>query len=567
MSNSPNPILPPTALLRPQMPGVYSRVMIYDPTYTNPDYTSYLGQRIVPAVGSIVRDSDETPLWVTGIDDVTYVPSYEAIPLSTENDNVVSLLNYGNTVLRLYVDYRALPYPVTPDSKCIFIGKSPRFYTLTRYPDTDKESVISQYFDATGKLVSQQVPLVALSDQNNSWYLPRSNVSETLEENEEIRVKIYGEDGAEVFSALLFAKESAVINENIIYSPTIVGMTISGNQQLSSGVFFLYETQDFNSLGLTATLVYDDGTTSDVPIDNEKCFLYGQSDFISSFAGLQQNVIVKYYRSENETITPGLANPTGEMISIDVPVTVIPNSLGVTNKIIPIPSYNGSLARYIVRYWMYFGDGRSHVDVTPFVTTTDNGPRGDSAYFGIIQTYTVSADMSKIDPQHYPSQATYQQKVVIKFGPPTTLVKWTIRDSDTSPTIYGQDIPQSRRPSVRFDVSRKQYFIPSAIFVNQAAFLNSFYTQAAPPYDPSISQIPQTPTHFVIRDVLSGRMLIPSPIAIGNYAQAFTVTGDQNGNYVGANVIVEFLNIIDSNTTNVLFGAPVEVTPGTYVGS
>lgn len=561
-----NPILPPTALLHPVMPGVYSRSTIYDPTWTDPSYNAGGGQLIVPAVGSLVRDVDETPLWVIAINPVTYVPSYQAVPLSTDNDNVVSILNYGNTVLRLYIDYRALPYPVTPDSKCIFLGKSPRFYTLTRYPNTAQESVISQYFDQTGQLVSQMVPLVSLDGSNSSWYLPRSNVSVHLDDNEEVGVKIYGEDGTEVFSALLFTKQSAVINEDVIYSPTIVGMTVAGNQQLTDGTFYLFEKQDFGSLGLSATLVYDNGTTSTIPVDGTKCVLYGNNDFISSFAGLKQNIIVKYYRSEDEAINPGLADATGSMISITVPVTVIPNDLGTTNKILPIPIWNGTLGRYVMRYWMYFGDGRSHLDVSGNVTIQSGTVVGDSTYFGVVQTYVIAVQMNDIDPTHYPTPVTYQQNVVIQFNPSTVLVKWTIRDSSTSPYILGQDIVSARRPSIRYDTTRAQYFIPSYIFTNTQAFLNSFYTQASPPYDPTVSQIPQQPTHFTIRNLLTGAMVIASPIPLASYAQAFTIIGDITGQYVGASLGVEFLNVVNSNTTNVLFGVPVDVIAGTYVG-
>ena len=182
--NTPNPVLPLTALLRPQMPGIYERNMIYDPFNTNPNYNTYIGTKIVPAVSSIVQDDDGTPLWVTSVDPETYIPTYAAVSLSTTNDKVVSMLDYGSSTLRLFTDNRALPYPVTPDTKCVIIGKSPRFFTLTRFPRTNKESVISEYYDSTGKLVSQMVPLVALDASRSSWYLPRCHVSVTLDHNE-----------------------------------------------------------------------------------------------------------------------------------------------------------------------------------------------------------------------------------------------------------------------------------------------------------------------------------------------------------------------------------------------
>ena len=257
-----------TALLHPNMPGVYNRNMIYDPMWNDPSYAQYEGKRIVPQLYSIVHDPDGTALWVVGINE-SFFPTYQAIPQSSENDNVVSMLNYGNTVFRMYLDTRGAPYPVSPDSKCIFLGKSPRFYTISRYPRTAQESVISQYFTSDGQLSSQLVPLNPLNSDNTSWYLPRSHVGQILTEDEELEVKIYNEDGAQIYSAIMFVKESSIVNEALTYTPNIVGMTVTGNQKLPNGTLFLYEKQSFDSLGLTVTVTYDDGTSRVVPIDGQ----------------------------------------------------------------------------------------------------------------------------------------------------------------------------------------------------------------------------------------------------------------------------------------------------------
>lgn len=564
MSN--NPTLPTTALLHPDMPDVYNRNMIYDPRYANnADYNNYVGKRIVPQPGSLVRDSDNTPLWVVSVDPVTHLPEYTSVPLGAENDNVVSLLNYGNSVLRLYVDYRHAPYPVTPDAKCVFIGKSPRFYTLTRNPGTAQASVISSYYDAAGKLVGQMVPLKPLDATRTSWYLPQCNTSETLVHNEEIRVTIYNEDGLEIYSSIIFAKESAVINESVIYAPTIVGMTVEGNQRLANGSLFLYEKQDFASLGLKATLVYDDGTTQTIPIDGQKCILYGQSDFIASFSGLQQKLMVKYFRSESEAVSPGIADQTGSMISVEVPVMVIPNTLGSTVKIIPVPIYQANTARYVMRYYMYSADGNTSTDITAYTSIVEGTLVTDSSRFGVSQTYVVGVDMNRVAPLNYPVSTFYQQTIVIQFGPPTQLVKWTIRDSATSPNIYGIDNSGSRRPSIRYDRTLMRYFIPSSVFGNLEAMLKSFYYQSSPPYDPSVEQIPQRPTHFVVRDPVTGNMLVAAPIPVASFAQAFAILGDTTGLYLNSVVLVEFLNVINSTTRRSLFGGPVDVTVGSYV--
>jgi len=562
-----NEIEATTALLRPQMPGVYRRNMIYDPTWDDASYNEYTGQRIVPAVGSLVRDSDDTPLWVVSVNNVTFIPSYVAVPLSTVNDNAVSMLNFGNSTLRLYVDYRNQPYPATVDSKCIFIGKSPRFYKVTRYPRTSQEKVISQYFDISGQLVSTLVPLQPLDDSNTSWYLQRGHISEMLDDNEEIGITIYSEDGIEVSSAILFAKTSSVINESVVYSPTIVGLTLEGTQKLANGTFYLFEKQDFDSLGIQVTVVYDDGSTLTVPIDGQKCVMYGQSDFIASFSGLTQYLTVKYFRSGNESISTNLADPTGSMITTRFPVTVIPNTLGTTAKIMAMPYYNASTARYLVKYFMYFGDGRSAVDVTAYTTISSGTLVTTATHFGIPQKYVVSINMKLVDPTNYATDTTFTQSVVLTLNSPGQIVKYTVSDALDSQNVYGLDVSTAKRPTLRWDQTRTQMFVPSYIFGNKAAFLNSFYYKATPPYDPSVELVPQEPTHFVIRNITNGGMIISTPISVDSFNQAFNVINDTTGQYVGSTVIVEFINRLSNNTSRVLFGVPVDVSVGSYVAN
>lgn len=560
-----NPIIPPTLLLRPTMPGVYNRAMIYDPTWDDPSYNAYLGQKIVPAIGSLVKDTDGTPLWVIGITE-EFIPVYTNVLLGSQNDNVVSLLNYGNSLLRLYVDNRDQPYPATVDSKCVFFGKSPRFYSLTRFEGTPDETVVSQYFDSTGNFQSIFVPLAALDSTNTSWYLPRCNVSTILNTNEEIRLKIFDESGAEVYSAKLFVKPSAVVNEEAIYAPKIVSMIVDGIQRLSNGNLFLYEKQDFSSLGLKVTLVYNDGTVSDIAIDGIKCILYGAEDFISSFSGLVQYVTVKYFRSQDEVIDGALADVTGSMITQQVPITIIPNGFNTTAKISVIPYYNPNTARYITKYFIYFADGRSKVDISAYVTNPSASPDFSSTHFGQPQNFVISVNMHTVDPGRYPSNAIYIQNMVVTCYPPTGLVKYTIQDSADADIIYGLDNSASRRPVIKYDNTLHQYFIPTSTFVNSEGFLNSFYRKANPPYDPLGSEVPEIPTHFVVRDLASGAMITPSIIPIASYGSAFNMTESTSGYYNNATVIVEFVKVVNSTTTKILYGVPVDVSAGTYLG-
>jgi hypothetical protein len=102
------------------------------------------------------------------------------------------------------------------------------------------------------------------------------------------------------------------------------------------------------------------------------------------------------------------------------------------------------------------------------------------------------------------------------------------------------------------------------VFGNVQAFLTSAYYAASPPYDGSVEAIPQTPTHFILRNVTTGASLVAAPIPLTGYSLPFNIVGDAVGQYNNTVVIVEFINVISSSQRRILYGAPVNVAAGTY---
>jgi hypothetical protein len=560
-----NPILDETLLYKAALPAIYERNQIYDPTWEDPSYANYSGKRIVPAVNSIVRDTDNSQLWVVAVSTAN-IPSYIAVPSLSDDVSVASLLNYGNAKLRLYIDRRAAPYPVTIDSKCRFLGKSPRSYRLSRYPGQSNQTIISQRYDATDTLVSNLVPLSPIDSSNTSWYMPSCKVGVALEDNEEILLEVFDEAGQELYSAKLFVKESAVINENLFYTKPIAALNVRANQTLADGTFYVYERQDVLSLGVSAQLVYTDGTTADIAIDNEKCFLYGAEDFISSAPGLTQTMTIKYFRSPHESISAAAASSNGEMITKEFTVTVVPAETGVSSKIVPVPYYNSASGQYVVRYFMYFGDGSTSRDVTAYVSIISGTLNLGSSGFGTWQNYTIRINMRNVNGVIYPTNTYRTQNIRIRFGAPTALVSWSFTDSATSPYVYGLDIALSRRPRIKYDATLNKYFVPTDPFGNKAAFINSFFTMVSPMYDANLMSAPQQPTHFLIRDISTGAMISPAMIPVDNYSLAFNIAESIAGQHNNATVLVEFIKQVNASTNLILYGAPVTVSSGSYAG-
>lgn len=545
-----------TDILRPDKPDYYTVEELYDPI----NYPNGTGT-IHPQVGSLVSVGNVLKK-ITSIAD-NYAITYEDVFMNDlGNRTIVS--DYGNDKYGLFVDPRATPFRAAISSRLVFTGTQMYAYTLTRYPGTSNEVVISSYYDATNTYVSKSVPMTNVG--SNNWVCADCLISAQPSVNEEIRLDVFNKTGAIVDSTILYTKSALIINESLGYQPKITGISLSCTQMRSDGTFYVFEKQDFSDLAVTATLTYADGTTREVPIDRQRCWLYGQEDFIASFAGMRQSIMVKYFLSSDEALAGDLGD-TGDAITQTVDVVVVPNSLASTFKLSVIPVWVNSAAKYVLRYYYYTTDFSTVRDVTAFVTLVENEGTFDGANYGPWQQFVVSLDMNKVDPTTYQTSATYTQNVCVRLQPIAAYDRYLIRDAMSSTSVYGVDATGNRRPVLHYDASRRQYFIPTDIFQNEESVMTSFYTNASPPYNPITETVPPTPTHFVLRDPVSGQMLVQSPIAVSNYGVAFSIVGDTTGKYVNSNVIVEFMAIPDSSTSDILYGVPVDVYTGTYLGN
>lgn len=553
------------SLLKYSMPQPFLRQQVYDPTWGDPSYAKFTGKRVIPAVGSLIKNPDDTAVWVVGLND-DFTPIYDDFKTTGATDEDVSFYTVDTERLALYVDTRATPTRVKPDGKMLVTGLSPRSYRLIRNPNSDTPEVISNYKDTTGKYVSGSIPLVKVSDTLSIWSLPECFVYPTLAINEEISIELIDETGLVVRKGLLFVAQTEFINDAMVYQPMIVDLQITANQTLANGDFYLYQNQSIKNLHLTAKVVYEDGSTDILTVGKDNCFLYGVVDFVSSFPGLRQEFLIRYFLGASQNADPALIDGATQSVFKEITVVVVPNDMKTPVKIQAFPIWNTAANQYIVRWMMYFADGRAPVDVTGPLTYPQTQLNTTPQYFGLSQNIRVQVDMSVVDPTSYSIATLYQQDFTFVMRPPTSAVRWLIQDGQDATRVYGVDTNDTRRPRICWDVTRKQYFIPTSYFPVQDSFLEAFYYNATPMYDQRIATGAVVPTHFRIRDVLSFATKVATPIAVGDYNKAFALLGDSAGNYVSGSLLVEFLTLQSDGSYATIFGGCVDVTTGTYQG-
>lgn len=530
-------------------------VLDYSNLYT-PDDPNNTG-RYVPPVGTLVWKNNKI-FKVVSVDATTSASTLVPAYMDTDDGDtgISSFISWGNDILRLYLDARSKPYRAQVDPSLILIGGAPSFYTLTRYAkDPKRKRLISKYYDSTGKFVKEQVPIVPLDNGKTGWICDSCSLTEDLDDDEEILLTVYNEVGAEIRTAVILAKHSSIINDQLDYRPRVVSLTLKSPQQLPDGTIFIYEKQDFNSLNVYGILTFEDGTERIIQVDNIQTYLYGVEDLVSSYSGMIQLITMKYFYGPSESSLS--TDPTNQSITTTGKVMVMPNKEAAPVKVSVIPTFNKALQRYDLRYFIYSTTRERVVDCTNF-TTIQQGGVFDGTDYVHTQQFNIVVDMTKVDPTIYQGVANYTQGVSIKLLPHTSYIRWTISDSLSSPFTYGMDSTSDRRPVLYYDKVRGQYFIPSSIFGNIDAVLQSFYRDANPPYDTRVETSVPMPTHFGIRDPFSSVLLSLQPLS--DFTKGFNLS--VNNDYTDQTVIVEFqLETSDGNL--ILFGVPVDVYPGT----
>lgn len=547
--------------------GFYRKIDLYDPD--NPPTSTSDTNRIVPVPESVIIDGNVL-YTVESVDPTTFKSTLVPVILSDETDGygLASVISYGNDIFRAYYDVRTQPYRITIDRRLIVYGGAPSFYQLVRYPDTDNELIISRYYSTTGVYTSNQIPMLSITGETNTWWCQPCQVTDLPTDNEELTLRVYNETGALIASVKLFAKQSSIVNDTFLYQPKIVDLQISSPQMLADGSCYLYEKQSPDSLEITGVLVYNDGTKRTVLVDNAQTFVYGIDDLLASYAGLRQNVLLKYFLAYNEVLDVQASNTsvqvTDASISREVSVKIIPNKLSTPIKVSVVPEWNSSTSTYMLRYYLYSTDHSSARDVTAYTSITAGSYDGGN--FTGTQSFTLSLDLNNVNSALWTQSTIYAQTCAIKLQPFSALEKYTLRDSVSSPYIYGQDNSSSRRPLLAYDATLKQYFIPSSVFLTEESVIQSFYINANPPYNSDVETSAPTPTHFLVRDAFSGVMLTAQAMPLANYTEAFNLTNGSNGDYVNVTVVVEFIQVLTTGT-NILYGVPVDITTGTYIGT
>lgn len=577
-----------TILFTEQRPSVYLKSQIYDPDIDGNDPNG----QIIPRVGSLVIDTPNEGVlyWVEDVDEITFKSTLIVAkttllaPINNNPPNDESyIIDYGNTKFNLFFDLSAVPTKLSIDKKLIIVGNESYYYKLYKFNSAINEyEVISDYFDNnTQQYTGGTVPLITAVPTNVKGFDDCVTIH-NIQNGDRILIRIFNRNDNQIGEIVTIAKEGVITSP--ITDPNIVDFYLSATQELNDD-FYLYPNQSLDTLMITPILVYNDGRESIVPIDNNVCYMYSDLQyFVPSFPGQKAKVLIKYFLATNQNVTQNdnfqVIDPGGaKHLVVSKDIIVLDNeNISYDVKISVIPTYITGANTWKLYFYLYTVGNTNVVNITDdadvkmaFQEDGDFLREFDGNEFNKEQLLKITYDLKLA----YPNLSTpliHTQTTGVKLNAKssdTSFENYLIRDigndiDDSTTIVYGAEGGANNRPILKLiDVDQK-YQIPQSIFSTKTKMLEDFYYKANPPYllNQTHNAVP-SPTHFLIRDILTGTILTTDKIDItsdNGYLTEFTIINQSINDLTGSNCIVEFLKYDDTTMEYIpLYGVPVDV--------
>ena len=524
-------------------------------------YTGAVGaSRYVPKVGDLVLDQDYW-IWyeVESIDEITYIATLrekETRNLGGNMDNYDALLGVGpgtqSDTYRVYVDKSVAPYIMAVDARLRVAGTMCASCKIFKGADLSSEAtVVSKVYDGSGNFLGTNVPLelVAMDGQNVSIRtVPVCYTTEDLKDGELVTAVFYSDTGHVVSKRQLLIENTSFIRSTDDSVKYIIGISLrSPFMSESDPELINYPINvPLNGLFLTGIVHYSDGSTMELPVDNQKFSVFGFDNFVSTIVGQKLDIVLKYSLSPEEVCYDSTLT-TSRFITKSYKAIIAKADGAYTVKLFGYPNWIDGISGYRMEWFIYNLDRNLNQRVTPYVRFNENSQIFDPLLFGTRQRMSVTLNLQDVSSayNYYRHVQTIDITLLSPGGEQGT--NWLVGFEPTQNPQYG--------------VSNKFQFE----FINQnlkklkidmgcntvTEWLNKLYYPSKPLVNPYTEADPIVPDFFAL---IVGTERIEYELSMWN--GVFTVSDKI---WQGSTVFVEFFKRTASNDIRLAVGAgPVE---------
>lgn len=525
--------------------------------------------KYVPKVGDVVLDQDYW-IWyeVVSIDEVTYIPTLREKNTQNLGGNLSDydvLLGVGpgtqSDTYRVFIDKSVVPYIMAVDARLRVAGTMCVSCKIFKGADlSDEANVISKVYDGSGTFLGTTVPLelVAMDGQNVSIKtVPVCYTSQDIADGELLTAVFYSNTGNVVSKRQLLAENTSFIRSTDDSVKYIVDISLkSPFISDSNPELITYPINvPLSGLFLTGVVHYSDGSTLELPVDNQKFSVFGFDNFVSTIVGQKLDVVLKYSLSQEE-ICYDAKNTNARFMTKSYKAVVAKADGAYTVKLFGYPNWIDGLSGYRMEWFMYNLDRNISQRVTPFVRINENSPPFDPLLMGTRQRMSVTLNLQDVSSSYNYYRHVQTIDVTLLEPGGTTGTNWLVGFDPTQSPQFGVN-NKFQFEFVNQDLKRLKLDMGCNTLTE---WLDRLYYPTKPLVNPITESDPILPDFFAL---IVGTERIEYEISMWN--GVFT-TSDKI--WPGATVFVEFFKRMSNNDLKLaVAGVPVEEVPSITGGA
>ena len=471
-------------------------------------YTGAQGaNRYVPNINDYVQNVTNGELFVVStINPATMVAVL--VPATTTpttgvdpNDTLI-----GPTVetYRCYIDSSVVPAVVAVDARLHVKGSMVTSCKIFLGYDTSSTgTVISSFYDQSGHLLSQSVPLELVAEEgiNNISIktVPVCYTTQTVADGQPITVVFYSANGNVVSQAQLLAENTAFIRTTSSSLKYITSIAIESPFLSPSDPTVIQYPMNvpLAGLNLIGVVNYSDGSSIRLPVDGTKFTIFGFKNYVATIVGQKAPLVLKYQLSPGEIVYGATSTNAGQnnFISLSLSAVTENEDGNYTVKLYPYPVWNSTTIQYTLEWFMYTLERNIVYNVTPYVSFSSNSQPFNPTLYGVTQNLTVSINLNKVNPSY--NSWNFVQTIAINLmqaGNNTSGTNWTIGYNPGQNPAFGLN-----NAAITTEVSSGLTLVNVSNGIDTLTdWLAAMYSLTEPLVDPVSETVAPTPNMFSI---------------------------------------------------------------------
>jgi len=375
---------------------------------------------------------------VVSIDPTTMIPTFTPVETIDQGEfsDFDKLLGVGPGVgaetFRVYINKKVMPHTLSVDGRALVPNADAavaRLYRGSQLLGTSK--VISAYYDQSGSLLGQDIPLklAAINNVTNHTIktVPTCHTTEDLPDGEIVTLVAFSAEGHLVYQRQLMAVNSEIVRGTDVGTKHVKDISVrsawvsKADQKLIQYPINIPQA----GLDLVGVVHYSDGSEKEYPIDDVRFTMFGWQGHVATIVGQPFSVVIKYNLADNE-IAYGKTVGGQRFMSQKYKVVTKKAEGAYSVKLFGYPVWIDSQRGYRLEWFLYNLDRNVMYNVTPYVKYNSNSRVLDPAAYGVHQQLSVAVELSDVNGTYTKHRHTQVIDLVLAAPGTTRETNWTI---------------------------------------------------------------------------------------------------------------------------------------------